>query len=190
MIGANAIVVLAVVVEGALLGLYAVWALWRGQPVVPPCTARDAGLGLLAAVPLCAANWLLVQLIKRSSERFSGTREFVRQVVKPLADQLGPISALIVSIAAGLGEEFFFRATLLQEFGVAASSLLFSLMHFGPAVRRFLFLAGAYTLFGVYFAWIVSAFGSIWPAVISHAAYDFAALLYIRCCFSIPPGSR
>ena len=176
------IVVLALLTEGVLYGLYAAWAYWRAELLHPTFELRHLVLGLLATIPLCLLNGGLLYFIRRTSAE-SKTREFIDQIIKPLADELNVVAALFVSLAAGFCEELLFRRALFSECGFIVSSVLFSLMHFGPAVTTFRFLAVWYTGLGAYLALVLLVTDSIWPAVVAHACYDFIALLFMRYCY-------
>jgi membrane protease YdiL (CAAX protease family) len=87
---------------------------------------------------------------------------------------------------AGLGEELLFRG--LVQAGLArlisgpagiwiallAASLLFGVFHWLSTTYALLAAAA-----GLYFGWLLIATGSLWPPVVAHALYDFAALWYL-----------
>lgn len=93
---------------------------------------------------------------------------------------------LLIAIAAGLGEELLFRG--LIQAGIAnllpagwsligsllIASLLFGLCHY--LSHTYFVLA---TLAGLYFGLLMVISGSLLPAIIAHALYDFVALAYL-----------
>lgn len=81
----------------------------------------------------------------------------------------------VVSITAGICEEVLFRGFVMWYFAgwgivaaVAVSSLFFGLGHIYLGVPHVLRTA----IIGLVFAFIVLAAGSLWPAIIIHAAID------------------
>ncbi len=103
---------------------------------------------------------------------------FIEGVIEPLAKSLSPLGAILVSIAAGVGEEFFFRGFLLPYVGLVISSLAFAILHFMFEVKRFIVLCVIYTFIGLLFGVIYQQSESIWTVVIFHSVYDFLALLF------------
>ena len=90
--------------------------------------------------------------------------------------------ALVIAVAAGVGEELFFRGLLQPVFGIPATSLLFTLVHshYGPTYSLLLILAGS-LLLGV----LRKHYGTV-PAMIMHAFFNFWAFLLFA--FQNPPG--
>src|SRR5262249_28850102 len=145
---------------------------WRA---VPP----HLMIGLVAAVPLFGVNYLLFGPLSHRTPSLSSCFEFKDRIVKPLANELDLTSAAIVALCAGIGEELFFRGLLQNEFGVPAASVAFSLLHFGPAVRKYIFIAVLYVLIGAYFGVLYLYTGTLWSPIVTHVVYDFCALLYM-----------
>jgi len=69
---------------------------------------------------------------------------FKIEIVYPLAKNLNWFHALVIAILAGVGEELFFRGLLVEETGVIISSVLFSVLHFFPAVKEYYSIAIIY----------------------------------------------
>jgi len=99
-------------------------------------------------------------------ERFDLARLFVG----PVAEQVG--FALAASVVAPICEEVAFRGHLASAFhsrhrpaiAIGATALLFALFHLDPLRGPSLLILGA--LYG----WLAWRTGSIWPAVVAHAA--------------------
>jgi len=101
------------------------------------------------------------------------------------------ISALLFAIAAGIGEEMFFRAIVQEEMskltsepiGVCVSVLLFGLVH--ALTPTYAILA---SLAGGYFSWlyIVSGHSIIVPAI-THSIYDWIIFMHIH--YEVTKGS-
>jgi membrane protease YdiL (CAAX protease family) len=93
----------------------------------------------------------------------------------------GELAAL--AVAAGFGEELLFRGVaqpLVQRWAgtavaLVAVSLVFGALH---AVSCMYFLLA--TLVGAYLGALAIACDSLWPAILAHALYDFAALVALR----------
>ncbi len=121
-----------------------------------------------AAVQLFPASW---------REKFDVSQIFERQSGFELALL---VSAVIA--AAALGEEFFFRGTLLRSLlrpgapargALVVSAIVFSAFHFDPVG-----FVGRVEL-GLLFGWLYLRSGSIWPGVFAHAANNgIATALY------------
>ena len=177
------IILVSLAVEGLLVGIFLLWLYHRATVLPSPTllpTVQDVLLGLGYCVPLFIVNLLLFGPLSQRFSFLHSCYEFKDRVVRPLAAELDYRTGLFVAICAGVGEELFFRGVLANEFGIIISSVLFSLMHFGPAVLKFRLVATIYFVIGIYFGWIYADTGSLWVPIIAHAAYDYAALLYMR----------
>lgn len=144
---------------------------------------RAAAWGLIATVPLAVGLWWadrsrwapLVQL-----------GELVRCRLVPYFAPLSVWQLLLISLAAGLGEELLFRGWLQmavvqwwpytggREMGLITAALLFGICHW---------LSGTYavlaTLMGLYMGVLFIWSDHLLPPIITHGAYDFWALLYL-----------
>ncbi len=116
------------------------------------------------AVEVFPASW---------REKFDVSQVFARQEGPELALLIGA-----VVIAAPLGEELFFRGTLLRALAVPGrralwplifTSVIFSAFHFDPVG-----FVGRVEL-GVLFGWLYLRSGSLWPGVFAHAANNGVA---------------
>ena len=58
-------------------------------------------------------------------------RRLYVEALKPLFGGLGPVGIVTISLAAGLGEELFFRGVLQPELGLVAASVIFGALHGG-----------------------------------------------------------
>lgn len=89
----------------------------------------------------------------------------------------------LVSLAAGVGEEFLFRGFLQQGLGqlvgpvggLVGASLLFGLAHLVTVTYAVLA-----ALSGLFLGWLLMFTGDLTVPVLAHALYDFIALLYLR----------
>lgn len=136
-------------------------------------------VGLVAALPLLV---LFVLFEHSSAAPLSEIRSLLDRFLLPMLRGVGPVGLLLLAAAAGFGEEILFRG-LLQEllarwFGVTAgivlASLVFGLAH---AVTKAYFLIA--TLIGLFFGWLYLWSGNLSAPIVTHAAYDFFALVYM-----------
>lgn len=144
--------------------------------------SRDLLWGIAATAP--AAAILLVDF-----ERWKMLDDLKLQV-SDLLQRLLRGAALwqlfVIALAAGIGEEVLFRgllqaglAQLLPDSFALVGSLLIASVVFGLCH----YLSHTYfalaTLAGVYFGLVMLLSGSLLPAIIAHALYDFIALAYL-----------
>ena len=89
----------------------------------------------------------------------------------------------MIAALAGLGEELLFRGVAQRgieqvsgsgNIGLVAASLLFGLAH--PISKTYTFMA---TLVGLYLGGLLLASDNLLAPIVTHAAYDFAALVYL-----------
>ena len=138
--------------------------------------------GCLGAIPLLVALVFVEWLPIPDFIRF---RRLMRATVVPLFRQLSVSNLLLVSCLAGLGEEVFFRGivqTLLDRMfdprlspglGIVLAGVVFGFAH---SISRM--YVGLATLVGVYLGWLFWYSNVIWVPVVTHALYDFLALIY------------
>ncbi|HSJ76602.1 MAG TPA: CPBP family intramembrane glutamic endopeptidase [Gemmatimonadales bacterium] len=159
------------------------WGLSRWLQLTPFSYfhADPAGLlwGLAGVLPLLAGlAWML-------SSSWRPVRQLVALVVEHLGDMLagqsvGGLAAL--ATVAGVSEEVLFRGvvqpglarSMPAGLALLVTSLLFGLVHF--ASRSYAILA---TIMGLYLGILFQLTGNLLAPVVAHAAYDFAALLWI-----------
>lgn len=175
-INRNSIVAVSLCVEAFLATLFFIWSYYKGFSfnLIP---SIDAVInGVLFCFPLFALSFIFFGPLADRFEFLSGCCELREKVVKPLAHELKPFTALIIAFCAGFGEELFFRGLVLNELGIILSSVLFALIHFGFAVRYYLIPVLIYVAIGFYFAFLATEFG-LWTAIFTHVFYDFVVLV-------------
>ena len=109
-------------------------------------------------------------------------RTFFDRELAPLLKECHWSDYLLISIAAGVGEEMLFRGLIqgaLSLFfgpwaGVSAAAILFGLLH--PVSMTYVVVA---TSLGAYLGvvWLVT--GNLLSVMVAHAIYDFLALLIL-----------
>lgn len=174
------IVVVGLLVEGFLATIFFVWMHLKGLsfPLVP--SGAEILAGVLSVGPLLLLNGILFGVFTRVQGIFSPFLYLRDEIIKPLADELGPFSALLLACFAGVGEELFFRGMMQVELGVLVTNVLFAFLHFGTAVRKFFLVALVYFGIGLYFSHISIRFDSLWVPILAHACYDYLVIMFMK----------
>ena len=159
----------AAVLGAQVAGVRFAW----GHPV------RDVLLGGLVAAALAAAN---LGLLERPSSLWRPMRAAVDEVLIPTFVGLSRGQVVILSVAAGVGEELFFRGFLQPLAGVVAAALAFGAAH----------VAGARMVaFGVWAAAMGLVLGGLVGGDRRHRGLDDRARLLRRAGFQLSdrPGA-
>jgi hypothetical protein len=172
---------IAVAFEGGL-GLTA-WLL--GWLVSQPPLAtlrwelRDLGLGVAAAVPMIVSG---VLLSRWPIGPLAKIERFIEEVVRPFFAGCTVLDLGLVSLVAGVAEEALVRGVIQGALarwlgvwaGLILASVLFGLLHF--VTLSYVVLAA---LAGLYLGLVWMATGNLLAAIVAHAVYDFAMLVYL-----------
>ena len=165
---------------GWLLGFDPWYGLNRDYDMI--AFSRDVLWGVAATAPA-----VLVLMIEETAwQPLADLKVQVHELLQRLLQGARLWQLLVIALAAGWGEELLFRG-LLQA-GIAAilpgiaglvasvliASILFGLCHY--LSQTYFLLA---TLAGCYFGLVMLITGSLLPAIIAHALYDFIALAYL-----------
>ena len=183
---------LAILFEGGLGVAAGVAGYLTGNP--PLATVRQGGasaretlmalaVGITAAVPM-VAGLLLVD--RCPIEPLRQLREFVDAYVVPLFVSFSAIQLLLLSLAAGVGEEMLFRG-LMQAgvarwlgpplgtiLGLVLASFAFGICHWLTATYAVLA-----TAVGLYLGCLFLVTDNLLAPIAAHATYDFLALMYL-----------
>jgi membrane protease YdiL (CAAX protease family) len=136
-------------------------------------------LGLAATVPLLLGlAWML-------AARSGPVHRLVALVVEQLGGLLAsrsPAELALLAALAGVSEEVLFRGVaqvalarvLPEAAALLTASVLFGLVHF--ATRTYAILAG---VMGLYLGMLFLVQGNLLTPIITHALYDFVALVYV-----------
>ena len=130
--------------------------------------------GLAVAVLLAAANY---RWLHAPTGVFTRVRRAVDDVLVPTFAILTPPQIVGVSLAAGVGEELFFRGWLQAVVGWLPASLAFGLAHVAGA-RMFAFGAWA-TGMGAVLGGLAIGTGGLLAPMTAHACYDMLAFQYL-----------
>lgn len=138
---------------------------------------RGVVVGSAGAVALAIFNLTMLRHGARLPI-FRSVDEMYRDVLRPLFARIGWREVVLISMAAGIGEELLFRGVLQPLLGIVPASLLFGLAHFGGAATiGFAVWAAAV---GGFLGWLASLGGGLLAPIVAHAGYDALALAYIR----------
>ena len=174
------IVLIGLTLELGLAITYCLWSIYQTSIYPISITIDTTIIGIGVAIPIIALNLLLFFSPLRELPILKASNKFTNTVVKPFVNILNLPAALVISIAAGIGEELFFRGMLLSEIGLILSSILFSILHFGGTVKEFRFMAFLYFLIGLYFGWILIIYKSLWVLCTAHTVYDLTVIIFMK----------
>ena len=82
-------------------------------------------------------------------------RRVYRDLLKPLFAEIGALEVVVISLAAGIGEELFFRGALQPEVGLIPASLVFGVLHMGT--RGTIAFGGWAAVMGAALGWLAVA---------------------------------
>ncbi len=160
-------------------GLGAAGVLAAGAARVPlrsgmerPFVALAAGLAVAAVLAAANYRWL-----HAPTGVFTRVRSAVDEVLVPTFAILSPTQIVAVSLAAGVGEELFFRGWLQQVVGWLPASLAFGLAHVA-GVRMLAFGVWA-TGMGLVLGGLALATEGLLAPITAHACYDVLAFHYL-----------
>ncbi len=181
---------LGVLIEGGLallaLALGFVFSISLFQLINPDTRSLLAGVAGALVLGLAVAGLAMLPFapVRRL---FALMREFYGNFF----GQAGVPELALLSLAAGAGEEFFFRGflqTALQNLGgpwfaISVAAILFGMAHWITATY-----AITATFSGLLLGWLFYYTGDLSAPVLAHALYDFLALLYLRSTMSQRPA--
>jgi membrane protease YdiL (CAAX protease family) len=158
----------ALAVAGShLLGLRVAW----GDP------SRHVPVGIAAALALGTVNYALLRLAP-PGWLADGVRRVCDEVLVPLFGRLNRTGILLISMAAGVGEEWFFRGVLQAVLGWVGASVVFGAAHVGG---RHMVAFGVWaTTMGLALGALAMVCGGLLAPAIAHGMYDALALEYLR----------
>jgi membrane protease YdiL (CAAX protease family) len=164
--------------EAALIGVAAAvgWLLRRQPGADFHLHFRDGLLGGLAALPPFS---VFVWMRRSAPARLAKVQAFLEEVVHPFFNGWSLAELALISLLAGISEEWLFRGaiqgglsqTLGQPLALAAASVVFGLCHLVNWTYAFV-AAGIGAYLGV--VWLLT--GNLLAPIIAHAGYDFLAL--------------
>lgn len=138
----------------------------------------DVGVGLAATVPPLL---FFISMWKFDPAVLRDIRQALEQIVRPVFAPWSISQLALISILAGVGEEMLFRGLVQEKLSavlgpvsaLAVSSLLFGCVH--PITWNYALVT---TVIGFYLGGLLMATGNLLCPIVTHAAYDFLALVY------------
>lgn len=167
---------------GWLLGVWPIPGIERSA-VDWPAQLPALLWGLAATGPMLLAFWLM--------ERFpwgplADLQRDVERLVVPLFRGCSLTELVLISLAAGVGEELLFRGLLQHGLAQALSppwgvwvALVAASLVFGLAHLLSLTYALLATAIGLYLGWLLIWTGNVLAPAVAHGLYDFVALCYL-----------
>ena len=137
------------------------------------------GLGVIGTGPLLLGFWWLLKAETKASCRI---RDFIENVLRPALEEWSVGQLLAISVLAAVCEEVLFRGVVQRGVeqwlgpvpGLILASALFGVCHWiTPTYALVAGLMGGYL--GLLWWWS----GNLLTPVVTHAAYDFAALVWL-----------
>jgi membrane protease YdiL (CAAX protease family) len=154
----------------------------RYLPFAVQWSAEALLLGLLSAVPLALlillASYGPVSRITLIEQAMNRITDRLRQVLGASIRSLTAVDIVLLSLAAGVAEELFFRGLLQSYIGVIGSALVFGLLH---ALTPAYFVMA--TAIGLYFGYLYEIGGNLLIPMAGHAMYDIFALYLLQWQF-------
>lgn len=146
---------------------------------VPPTTVpREIGLGVLlgvgAWVTVLAGIMLFALLLYAVGVGESLPKQ--PPALIPFIAALPIGLKILISLSAGVVEEWFFRGFLQPRMGIVLSTLLFALAHFSYGQP---FMLVGITLLSLIYGLLVQWRQNIWPAIAAHTLFDAVQLLVV-----------
>lgn len=185
------VVVLIVLLQNSALVAY-VW--WRAQSQIDFGWRfdRNAVVYTLLGVPfLFAINIIVGAAFAVLDLRQNQMATYPIQAGDMTGQLMFGVAAAVI---APLGEEIVFRGYWLERLrswwggtvAIAVSSLLFAIAHSWSATEGVGVLVVQTLIMGCLLAWLRLASGSIWPAVLAHAANNALAISVLMVCLNNP----
>lgn len=141
---------------------------------------KQVGIGVVFGFIAAKAGWQIVEL-----PRLARTKIFFVRLIKPI--KLNIIEILLISLCAGIGEEFFFRGVLQPWLGIWITAFAFVMLH-GYLNPFNLPLTG----YGFYMVLVIAAIGymtehlGIVAAMTAHTVIDVVLLRQLSKA-EVPP---
>ncbi len=177
----NAIVLLAVLVEGGLVVLAWLLGWLLHRPPIPEIhwSAGDVLWAVGLTVPPVV---LALVLLRWPIGPFARVRRFTHEVLVPVLAPCTLIDLVGIAALAGLGEEMLFRGIFQAVFsswlgwvwGLILASILFGLLH--AVTFTYALLA---TVLGLYLGWLWVRTENLLVPIVVHGLYDLVLLWYL-----------
>lgn len=139
---------------------------------------RELGLGLLLGVGAWVTVLVGIMLIGLLLIALGADEAVPRQppALIPFIAGLPILVKILISLSAGVVEEWFFRGFLQPRMGLLLSTVLFALAHFSYGQP---FMLIGITLLSLIYGLLVKWRQNIWPAIAAHTLFDAVQLLVV-----------
>ena len=139
---------------------------------------REIGLGLLLGVGAWVAVLVGIMLIGFLLITLGADEMVPKQppALIPFIAGLPILVKVLISLSAGVVEEWFFRGFLQPRMGIFLSTVLFALAHFSYGQP---FMLIGITLLSLIYGLLVKWRQNIWPAIAAHTLFDAVQLLVV-----------
>ena len=171
--------ILAIGGESLLVVIAVCWWVYRGPSSWPIVVGwqEDIAVGLAVAVGFMVINYVLLRC-GPDVLPLRLIRTLYRTTLRPLFADVRLSDVVVISIAAGVGEELFFRGALQPEIGLVPASIVFGLLHMGG---RGTFVFGCWVaVMGLALGMLANISEGLVAPIVAHSAYDAAAIGYLR----------
>jgi uncharacterized protein len=146
------------------------------RPIASGLDRPVLGVAVGGALAVLLA-WVNYRWLFNARGWFRDVRTAVDEVLVPTFSVLSPPQIAMVSVAAGVGEELFFRGWLQPAIGWAPAALAFGAAHVAGA--RMLALGAWATAMGLVLGAAALVTGGLVAPIVAHACYDIAAFQYL-----------
>ena len=141
-----------------------------------------ASVVLATTLGLLGASQVLTSLVELSGWVPSGTLEVLSRAIAGMSVPEIVVAALTIGVAAGTGEELFFRglvqtavvARLGRWAGIGIASAAFAIVHLDPMHSTLAMVMG------VFLGWAAERAGSIVPVIVAHVLNNVVYVLLAR----------
>jgi hypothetical protein len=168
---------LAILSEGGALLIALVLSLFFRITLLPVTAdfTRDIIIGTAAALPPLIFFFTSLSKMAEKFPLVRSLRKTMTTDIRAIFSESNIIDLIIISVCAGIGEEFLFRGVIQAKFGIIIASVVFGLVHF--ITPAYVIIA---TLMGFYIGILFNIFGSLLIPIQMHFVYDLGALIYLR----------
>jgi membrane protease YdiL (CAAX protease family) len=146
--------------------------------LVASSVPQELGLGLVLGVFAWAVVLLGIMAIAYLLYLLGAADALPKQppALVPFIAGLPILVRVLISLSAGVVEEWFFRGFLQPRMGILLSTFLFALAHFSYGQP---FMLVGVTLLSLVYGLLVRWRQNIWPSIAAHALFDGIQLLVI-----------
>lgn len=145
---------------------------------VAPSIPREIGLGLVLGVGAWVAVLAGIMGFALALYAMGFGKSLPQQppALIPFIAGLPIALKILISLSAGVVEEWFFRGFLQPRMGILLSTVLFALAHFSYGQP---FMLIGITLLSLIYGLLVKWRQNIWPAIAAHTLFDAVQLLIV-----------